>query len=111
MDTELLPIKNKIIKYIASESSKEEELSVLEWINQNEENKKYFDNLKSIWIASTLTQKDESFNINKSWKKIKDKGGIIVVPKHAVPGVGWAAYFKDPEGNSFGLMEEDPTAR
>jgi hypothetical protein len=44
-------------------------------------------------------------------KKIKENKGTIIVPKTAIPGVGWTAYFKDPEGNSFGLMEDDPTAK
>jgi predicted enzyme related to lactoylglutathione lyase len=44
-------------------------------------------------------------------EKIKENKGTIIVPKHAIPGVGWTAYFKDPEGNTFGLMEEDPKAK
>jgi predicted enzyme related to lactoylglutathione lyase len=44
-------------------------------------------------------------------KKVKENGGTIVIPKQAVSGVGWTAYFKDPEGNQFGLMEDDPTAK
>jgi len=42
--------------------------------------------------------------------KIKQAGGEIEVDKVAVPGVGWFAYFKDPEGNVFGIMEEDSQA-
>lgn len=42
--------------------------------------------------------------------KIKSEGGEIVRPKTAVPGVGWMAYFKDPEGNLWGIMEEDESA-
>ena len=30
-----------------------------------------------------------------------------MAPKMAVPGVGWAAYFFDPEGNAFGVMQFD----
>ena len=44
-------------------------------------------------------------------KKVEENGGTIVSPKHAVPGVGYLAYFKDPEGNVFGMMEMDETAR
>jgi predicted enzyme related to lactoylglutathione lyase len=29
----------------------------------------------------------------------------------AVPGVGWMAYFKDPDGNMFGMMERDESAK
>jgi len=37
-------------------------------------------------------------------------GGSIAVPKMAIPGVGWLAYFKDTEGNIFGIMQDDPAA-
>ena len=37
--------------------------------------------------------------------------GTITVPKMAIPGVGWLAYFKDPDGNAFGIMESDMSAR
>ncbi len=42
--------------------------------------------------------------------KITDGGGTVVVPKFAVPGVGYAAYFKDTEGNTFGIFEDDSEA-
>jgi predicted enzyme related to lactoylglutathione lyase len=44
-------------------------------------------------------------------KKIEGNGGKIIRPKQAVPGVGWLAYFKDPEGNTWGIMETDESAR
>ena len=44
-------------------------------------------------------------------KKVEKNGGKIVVPKHAIPGVGYIAYFEDPEGNMFGMMQDDPSAR
>ena len=37
-------------------------------------------------------------------------GGTVVAPKMAVPGVGWTAYFADPEGNAFGVMQFDADA-
>ena len=43
--------------------------------------------------------------------KVERAGGSIVRPKMAVPGVGWMAYFKDPEGNLFGMMEADVSAK
>jgi predicted enzyme related to lactoylglutathione lyase len=39
--------------------------------------------------------------------KIEGGGGKVLVPKVAVPGVGYLAYCKDPEGNTFCIMEED----
>ena len=49
-------------------------------------------------------------NIDESLKSIDGNGGTCVVPKMAVPGVGWLAYCKDTEGHIFGIMQMDPTA-
>lgn len=42
--------------------------------------------------------------------KITARGGTLALPKMAVPGVGWLAYYKDTEGNVFGVMQSDPSA-
>ena len=44
-------------------------------------------------------------------ERVGKNGGKIVVPKMALPGVGWLAYASDPDGNTFGLMQGDPQAR
>lgn len=44
-------------------------------------------------------------------KQIVAAGGSIIRERSAVPGVGWLAYFKDPEGNVLGMMENDESAR
>jgi len=38
-------------------------------------------------------------------------GGTMALPKMAVPGIGWLAYVKDTEGNIFGMIQNDPTAK
>lgn len=43
-------------------------------------------------------------------EKVTANGGTIVMPKMAVPGVGWLAYFTDVEGNTWGIMHGDPSA-
>jgi predicted enzyme related to lactoylglutathione lyase len=42
--------------------------------------------------------------------KVQELGGRIVVPKMAVPRMGYFAIAIDPQGNSFGLWEDDPSA-
>ena len=37
-------------------------------------------------------------------------GGSEALPVMAVPGVGWLAYAKDPEGTIFGMMQRDTSA-
>jgi len=49
-------------------------------------------------------------SVDDSLKKIVNDGGSIVVPKRAIPGVGYQAHFRDPEGNVIGIMENDPSA-
>ena len=38
-------------------------------------------------------------------------GGVQTVPRMPIPGSGYLAYCEDTEGNAFGLMELDPTAK
>lgn len=43
--------------------------------------------------------------------KVQQAGGTVVLPKTTMPGVGYLAYFKDPQGNIFGIMNDDPNAQ
>jgi hypothetical protein len=42
---------------------------------------------------------------------VEKNGGTVTLPKDAIPGVGWLAYFKDTEGNIFGAMQPDMDAK
>lgn len=44
-------------------------------------------------------------------KTIGQLGGIVALPKFAVPNTCWQGYFVDPEGNTFGIFEVDENAR
>ena len=61
--------------------------------------------------ASSTVNTIEVPSVDKFAAKVEKNGGTIVIPKHAVPGVGWLVYFKDPEGNMFGIMEADESAK
>jgi predicted enzyme related to lactoylglutathione lyase len=50
-------------------------------------------------------------SVDEFTAKITKSGGSIVMPKKAVPGVGWMAYCKDTEGNVFGIMQMDQNAK
>lgn len=49
-------------------------------------------------------------SVDNATAKITAQGGTIVLPKMAVPHIGWLAYAKDSEGNIFGIMQSDPSA-
>jgi predicted enzyme related to lactoylglutathione lyase len=42
--------------------------------------------------------------------RVEARGGQVVQGKLPIPGVGWSAYFVDPEGNTIGLFQDDRTA-
>jgi predicted enzyme related to lactoylglutathione lyase len=44
-------------------------------------------------------------------EKILSLGGIVAMPKFAIPGVCWQGYFLDTEGNTFGIFQPDPQAK
>jgi len=44
-------------------------------------------------------------------KKIVEAGGKVLMPKMAVPGIGYMTYCKDTEDNVFGIMQNDPNAK
>ncbi len=44
-------------------------------------------------------------NIEATLDKVNKLGGSTLIPKQEVPGMGWFAWFKDPEGNCLGLWK------
>jgi hypothetical protein len=49
-------------------------------------------------------------SVDSALEAVVANGGKIALPKMAIPGVGWLAYFHDPEGNIFGIMQADTSA-
>lgn len=50
-------------------------------------------------------------DIDKYVERIEENGGEIIEPKTAINGVGWNATFIDPQGNKYGLIQEDRDAK
>ena len=50
-------------------------------------------------------------NLDQTIETVLTKGGSMALAKMPVPGVGWLAYCKDPDGNIFGMMQNDPSAK
>ena len=49
-------------------------------------------------------------SLDETVEKVTAAGGKVMMPRMAVPGVGYMAYCNDSEGNMFGLMQNDPSA-
>ncbi|MGG4409047.1 VOC family protein [Niallia taxi] len=50
-------------------------------------------------------------NYDQSEAKILENGGTVALPKYALPGMAWQGYYKDPEGNIFGIHQPDENAK
>jgi uncharacterized protein len=50
-------------------------------------------------------------SLDSTLENVRKAGGQVTVEKMPVMGMGWAAYCKDPDGNIFGLMQEDENAK
>jgi predicted enzyme related to lactoylglutathione lyase len=50
-------------------------------------------------------------SVDEFASKITANGGKIIRPKTAIPGVGYFAYCQDTEGNIFGIMQSDDSAK
>jgi predicted enzyme related to lactoylglutathione lyase len=61
-------------------------------------------------VKSTVNTVDVA-SLDEAMKKVTASGGKIVQSKTAVPGVGWMCYCADTEGNLFGMMQADTSAK
>ena len=50
-------------------------------------------------------------SVDEYGEKILNAGGVLALPKSAIPGMAWLAYYKDTEGNVFGIFQEDKNAK
>jgi predicted enzyme related to lactoylglutathione lyase len=50
-------------------------------------------------------------DVDAYMKRVPELGGTIAMPKMAVPTVGWLGYAKDTEGNLFGMIKFDGSAK
>lgn len=76
---------------------------------------------KELGINGGLSKRSESgmpnmntigvSSVDKFSKVVQDKGGKVLMPKTPIPEVGWFATCQDTEGNIFGIIEEDRTAK
>ena len=65
-----------IIKFLSGNSLPEEEVYILEWKKQSEENRNLFNSIKNTWIASSQIKTETLFQVNLALKDVKAKRKI-----------------------------------
>ena len=61
--------------------------------------------------TNAFTCSMEVENFDRTAQKISGQGGVVALPKFAVPGVCWQGYFVDSEQNVFGIFQADLNAK
>jgi predicted enzyme related to lactoylglutathione lyase len=61
--------------------------------------------------GESTTNTVEVPSLEEFMAKVAEKGGEVITEKMTIPGYGYFAYCRDTEGNVFGIMESDDSAR
>lgn len=85
MKTNLMVNKEIIIKYLLGETSEEESLLVNQWLNENEKNRKYFNEIAFVWKTSGIAQNIEQNDVEKDRKIFIQKIGELPGEKTMKP--------------------------
>ncbi len=59
--------------------------------------------------SDTIVNTIDTSDIDNAIAKVEANGGKITFAKCPISGVGYLAYFIDPEGNLWGMMQRDPS--
>ena len=62
------------------------------------------DNLTTVNTVSVAS-------LEEAMKAVEKGGGKITRPKMTIPGIGYVAYCLDTEGNAFGMLQGDSSAK
>jgi uncharacterized protein len=61
--------------------------------------------------VSTTTNTVGVESVDNAITAVTNAGGKLIMPKTPIPTVGYFAYCQDTEGNLFGVMQFDPSAK
>jgi ferric-dicitrate binding protein FerR (iron transport regulator) len=63
-------IKESIVGYLSGKLSPEQAQLLLNWLEENESHKKFFDHITDIWHSSSLLTDTRTFDANKAWNEV-----------------------------------------
>ena len=72
MDNTFNHIDDLLGKYLAGEASREEQQEVMKWINTNEANRRYFDQMYMIFERARTVKAMHDFDADAAWVKMKN---------------------------------------
>lgn len=78
-----------LVKYLASEATPPEQEMVEQWINESEDNLRYFQQLQSIWSGSLDAASISHTDENKAWQKFQRRIRKSGQGGNSNTGFGW----------------------
>jgi ferric-dicitrate binding protein FerR (iron transport regulator) len=60
-----------LVKYLLEEATESEQRQVDSWISSNEENRKYFEQFKTIWVQSRNIEHESNVDVHEAWKRFE----------------------------------------
>jgi transmembrane sensor len=66
-------IDELLAMYLAGETSAQQSVIVDEWINKSDDNRKYFEQMKTIFNKASMPETGGSFNTDLAWEALKKK--------------------------------------
>lgn len=66
-------IDELLARYLAGETSAEQSMIVNEWINKSDDNRKYFEQMKTIFDKASMPETREYFNSDLAWEALQKK--------------------------------------
>lgn len=89
-------------KVLAGEGSAQEAEEVLNWVSQSEENKLYYESLKTIFDKAASTEIQIQFDTDAAWNKVRKK--IAEERGHVVPLYKNRSFFNQPLRIAAGII-------
>ncbi|MCG6190088.1 FecR family protein [Maribellus maritimus] len=68
-------IQISIIRLFTGEASPEEKKSIRAWLNQSDENKQLYNELKDLWLASGIKTNADKYNLEQAIQEFREKAG------------------------------------
>lgn len=62
-----------LVKYLTGMADIDEHEMILQWIHQSEENRKYYDQLRDIYLGSKTSQGKHTYKSDLSWERVKSR--------------------------------------
>ena len=63
----------KIVRLFSGQANEKEKEGISQWLNQSEDNRKLYDDLREIWVSSGVQNNSDHYDLDKAIQQFKNK--------------------------------------